>query len=225
MNNEIREKLKSMGENKYGEFSSALVPGVRNMLGVRIPKLREFARDLIKNGYDIDLQSDDMFFEETMVKGMMIGYVKVPLSQKLEYIREFVPLIDNWSVCDSFCSTLKFKKAEKSVVWDFLDPYIRSDKEFEQRFAAVLILGNFINEDYIDQVLTALGEINTQAYYSSMGVAWTAAECYIKFPDKTLPCFTAGIFDTPTHNRAIGKICDSYRVEKDKKEYLKSIKK
>ena len=110
------------------------------------------------------------------------------------------------------------------AVWDFLQPYIHSGKEFEQRFAAVMMLNKFVNDEYIDRVLSAYREINTDAYYSSMGVAWGIAECFIKFPEKTRPLIEGKCFDPQTHNKAIGKICDSFRVSAEEKTYLRQIK-
>ncbi len=224
MNEIVRKKLLGMGENKYMEFSSALVPGAGNMIGIRLPRLREYAKELAKSGNIPDIQSEDLYFEETMLKGMIIGYLKIPTVQRTELMRKFVPLINNWSVCDSFICTLKFPKKDLPAVWDFISGYFNSDKEFEQRFAAVMILRFFVNDEYIQRSLEALKLIDTQEYYSSMGVAWSAAECYIKYPAETLPCFTDRCFDVPTHNRAISKICDSYRTEKTVKEYLKTLR-
>lgn len=224
MNELIREKLLAMGENKYMIFTSSLIPGANNIIGIRLPRLREYAKELAKSGNVPDIQSEDLYFEETMIKGMIIGYLKIPTDQRTELIREFIPLINNWSICDSFICTMKFPKKDLPAVWDFISSYFDSDKEFEQRFAAVMILRFFVNDEYIQRSLKALKAIDTQAYYSSMGVAWTAAECYIKYPSETLPCFTDKCFDAQTHNKAISKICDSYRVSKTDKEYLKTLR-
>lgn len=223
MTEEIRQKLIDMRENKFGEFNSSLIPGKDNILGVRIPKIRAYAKELAKECGESALEGDDIYFEEVMLRGMIIGCLKTDLDRKLELIREFIPLIDNWAVCDSFCPTLKFTKKNPTLMWDFIQPYIHSDKEFEQRFGAVMLLDYYINDEYIDRTLTALTEIDTAAYYSSMAVAWTMAECYIKFPEKTLPYITEKRFDKDTHNRTLRKICDSYRVAQDQKEELKGL--
>ena len=220
----IREKLKTMGEEKYSKFSSALVPGAENMLGVRLPELRKYAKTLASDEGVKALEGGDVYFEETMLRGMVIGYLKISPEERLELVKEFVPRIDNWSICDSFVCTMKFPKKAMPAVWDFLQPYIHSGKEFEQRFAAVMMLNKFVNDEYIDRVLSAYREINTDAYYSSMGVAWGIAECFIKFPEKTRPLIEGKCFDPQTHNKAIGKICDSFRVSAEEKTYLRQIK-
>lgn len=224
MKDEIRKTLIDMGEKNYGEFHSALVPGKNNIIGVRIPKLREYAKKLAKECGDSALEGEDIYYEETMLRGMIIGYLKIDNDRRLRLIREFVPLIDNWAVCDSFCPTLKFTNKNREMMWDFIQPYIHSEKEFSARFGAVMLLDYYINEEYIDRTLTELSKINTAEYYSSMAVAWALAECYIKFPDRTEPYIVQKIFDKDTHNRAIQKICDSYRVDKAKKEAIRKLK-
>ena len=223
MNNEIRQTLLKMGEDKLKDFSVSLIPGAKGIIGIRLPKLREYAKVLAKTQGEAALEGDDRYYEETMLRGMIIGYLKTDDDRKFGLIQAFIPLIDNWGVCDSFCSTLKFTRKCLGRMWDFLHPYIHSDKEFEQRFAAVMLLDYFVSEVYIDQTLTALSEINTAAYYSSMAAAWALVECYIKFPGKAEVYITEKRFDKDTHNRAIRKICDSYRVELDKKSRLKEL--
>ncbi len=225
MNKEIREKLESMSEKKYSEFSSKIIPGARNILGIRTPILRAYAKELSKQyGEDALDNSDDHYYEEILLRGMIIGYIKPEIEKHLKYISDYVPMIDNWAVCDTFCSTLKIGKKDHARVFEFLQPYIHSQKEFEQRFAAVMLLDHFINEEYIDRTLEQLKVINTDKYYSSMAVAWALAEAYIKYPDKAEPYIRGKVFEAQTHDRAISKLCDSYRVTKEDKERLKALK-
>lgn len=225
MKENIRNDLLSMGDNSLRDFSSAIIPGAKNMIGVRLPKLREYAKALAKTDGEAALAGEDIYYEEIMLRGMIIGYLKTDNERRFELIRSFVPLIDNWAVCDSFCSTLKFAKAKKNqaLVWDFIQPYIASDKEFHARFGAVMLLDYFVNEEYINRTLCALKSINTETYYSSMGAAWLAAECFIKFPQKTMTVFKENSLSAETNNRAIRKICDSFRVDNADKEKLKAM--
>lgn len=220
MTDEIKNRLLTMSDNQYGAFSTNIIPNAKNIVGVRIPKLRQYAKELAKTlGENSLVGEDDFYYEEIMLRGMIIGYMKVDTDKRLVYIKEFIPKIDNWGICDSFCSTLKFADKNRERVWKFLQSYIHSDREFEQRFGAVMLLDYFVNDEYIDRTLTALSEINTEQYYSSMAVAWALAECYIKFPEKALPFIRQS--DTDTLKRTIRKICDSYRVDGDTKKQLK----
>lgn len=222
MKQEIREKLISLSENKYREFSSALVPNSDNMLGVRLPKLRKLASEIAVTDGISCLDGDDIYFEETMLRGMVIGALKIDTKKRLELISGFVPLINNWSVCDSFCASLKFIRKNKELMWDFIEPYCRSDKEFYRRFGAVIMLDYFVDEEYIEHTLKRLSVIETTEYYSSMAVSWAVSVCYVKFPKETKVFLLSGVLDDDTYNRTIRKICDSYRVQKADKVFLKT---
>ena len=216
MKNDVKKRLLEMSDEKYRQFHSKLVPDTNNILGVRMPKLRAYAKELAKIP-DILSSENDLYYEETLLRGMIIGYLSTDVETRLKMISDFVPQIDNWAVCDSFCSTLKFANKNRECVWDFIQPYAHSKKEFEQRFCAVMLLDYFVNTEYIDRTLALLTEINTSQYYSSMAVAWALAECFIKFREKTEPFMNHDFFDEMTLKRTVRKICDSYRVDKDVK--------
>ncbi len=108
MNSDVKNRLIEISDNKYSAFSTNIIPNAKNILGVRMPKLRAYAKELAKNP-DVLAFQDDFYYEETLLRGMIIGYMKADVETRLQYISEFVPKIDNWGVCDSFCSTLKFK--------------------------------------------------------------------------------------------------------------------
>lgn len=223
MKQEIRKKLISMSESKYKDFSSSLVPNCGEMLGIRLPILRQYAKELAKSEGISALDGDeDIYFEETMLRGMLIGTLKLDIDEKLKYIADFIPLINNWSVCDSFCTSLKFTHKNKKAVWEFIQLYIVSDKEFYARFGAVMLLDYFIDEEYIEHTLNALEKISTSCYYSSMGVAWALSVCYAKFPEHTKTHLLNNTLDDETYNRTVRKICESYRVEQSDKDFLKT---
>lgn len=224
MRDEIRKRLEQLTETKYSEFTQKLVPGSKNVLGIRLPVLRSLAKELIREIRDIlpDV-CEDIYYEEIMLRGIIIATFKQPIEEKLKYIAEFIPKIDNWAVCDSFCSSIKLAKKDRALVWEFIQPYRCSEMEFEQRFAAVMMLGHFVNDEYIDRVLKSLTEISAESYYSSMAVAWAAAECYIKFPEKTELYLSLKYFDRSTLERTVRKICDSFRVTEEEKTRIKNI--
>ena len=222
MNSDIKSRLFEMSDEKYRDFHSKLVPETKNILGIRMPKLRAYAKELAKNP-DVLAYQDDFYYEETLLRGMIIGYMKADVATRLKYIWEFVPKIDNWAVCDSFCSTLKFADKNQERVWEFIQPYADSEKEFEQRFCAVMLLDYFVNSEYIDKTLEMLCKINTEKYYSSMAVAWALAECFIKFREKAEPFISRNFFDEMTLKRTVRKICDSYRVDENTKNLMRNV--
>ena len=116
MQKEIKTRLRELAGEKYRKFTSGLVPGVDNMLGVRLPYLQAIAREIAASDWRGYLSTaDDEYFEEVMLQGFIIGLAKTDIDEKLRLIGQFVPKIDNWSVCDSFCARLKFIKRTRNV--------------------------------------------------------------------------------------------------------------
>ncbi len=110
-------------------------------------------------------------------------------------------------------------------MYEFLQSYLVSDREYELRFAAVVLMQYYITEDYIDTVLDWYGKICVDAYYVKMAVAWGLSVCFVKFRDKTLAFLQNCDIDRFTYNKAIQKIRESYRVSEEDKEMLKEMKK
>ncbi len=224
-NIDIKGQLRELSEETYRKFAASLIPTIDNVLGVRIPTLRQLARQIAKGDWQKYLQTaDHEFFEEVMLQGLVIAYAKVDEQQRISLIREFVPKIDNWSVCDSFCNSLKFTVKHRSLVWDFLQPYVTSDQEYDVRFAVVMMLNYYITEEYIERVLAILEQIDHEGYYVKMAVAWALSICYVQFPEQTMACIQRNTLDTFTHNKALQKITESLRIDAEMKQQIKSMK-
>ena len=216
---DIEKELFKLQDKKYQEFQSKLCPGTDNIIGIRIPVLRKFAKE---NKDKIDLNKlKSKYYEEIMLKGMLLGMQE---SLNLEEIKKFVPLIDNWAVCDTFCAGLKQVKNNKEEFLKFIKPYLKSTKEFEIRFAVVILLDYYINDQYIDYVLKNLSTINREEYYINMAIAWCYAECFIKYYEKTFNFFKNVKLNKFVRNKSIQKAIESYRLTKSQKENLKSLK-
>lgn len=223
---DVRKRIKLEAEEKYQKFSSSLLPGVKNVAGVRLPILRKIAREIYKSDWQTFLDNNSFeFMEEKMLKGMVIGLLKEPSNIIFSYIEKFIPNIDNWAICDSFCCGLKFINKHKNETWNFIQKYLNSTKEYEIRFGAVIILNFFVEEDYIDQALKTLCKIKTNDYYAQMAIAWALSICYIKFEEKTLNQILKSKMDKFIFNKTIQKIIESNRISKETKSKLKLLKK
>lgn len=224
---EIRQELIKLADDKYRSFHSNLCPGVENILGVRLPLLRKIAKSLSKEEdyYNYLNNGDTKYYEEIMIEGLIIGYLKTDNENRFNYIKNFIPKIDNWAICDSFCNNLKFTKENMNEVWNFILPYTSSENEFDIRFAIVMMLNFYIIEDYIDDVLDTLNKINHDGYYVKMAVAWAVSYAYIDFPQKTLAFLKNNNLDNFTYNKSLQKIIESTRVSKEDKDLMRSLKK
>ena len=153
MTGETRAWLAAQEDPAYRDFQHKLIPGVENCLGVRLPLLRKAAAQLAKEDWAAELAAPDETFEEVLLRGMLIGKVKTDPARRLELVRQFVPCIHNWAVCDSFCAGLRDARVYKSEYFDLIQQYAGSDREFEARFAAVLLLTHFNRPEELDTVL------------------------------------------------------------------------
>ena len=223
---EFRQFLKSQGDEKYRDFHSRLVPdGLGEMIGVRIPVMRKIAKEIAKGdcaGFLICCEP--RYYEETMIKGLVIGYSKADLAVVLKMIDRFVPEITNWAVCDSFCSGLKVFLKEPETGFSYLQKYRNSSEAYAVRFLLVMLLDYYVKEDYLPQVFEICGEIKHENYYVKMANAWLLSVCYVKFPKETERFLENCGLDDFTFCKTISKICDSYRVGKEEKERLKKLR-
>ena len=212
-----RDRILEMAESDYQKFSSALNPGVQNMVGVRLPNLRKLAKEISKGDWASFLKSDTIYFEEIMLKGMVIGQLKEDIDTVLALAEEFIPYIDNWAVCDSFCTGLKITSKNTETVWGFMNDYFHSENEFDVRFAVVMSLGYYVSEEYLDKLFEKFNLINHDGYYVKMAVAWAVSVCYVKFPEKTMPFLENNKMDDFTQNKSIEKIIQSRRADNTQK--------
>lgn len=220
----IKQDLLELAEPKYQEFTSKLLPGIDNILGVRLPALRKLAKDILKdNPMEYLENATEDSFEEIMLQGMVIGGLK-DIDLVFYYIEEFLPKINNWSVCDSFCAGLKISKKYPKEMWQFIQPYLKDDREYFIRFAVVMLLNYYVDEEHIAEALQALDQIKHDAYYVKMAVAWAISIYYIKLPERTLEYLKYNSLDDFTYNKALQKITESLRVDKETKQMIRNMK-
>ena len=227
---EIRKQLIENAEEKVAEFNNKLNPNNKEkILGIRIPILRKMAKEIVKQDWKQYLKEaqleHQLYMEEILLQGLIIGYCKIDLDEKVELIKEFVPKINNWLINDTFCPTIKIKNQDLQKVWEFILPYLKSDNEFEVRFAIIMMLDNFIIDEYVDQVICKLDEVNNEGYYAKMAVAWTMAEIGIKYNEKAVTYLKGNNnLDKFTYNKTLQKMRESFRVSNEQKEELQKMK-
>lgn len=221
----IKTKLVQLADPKYRIFSSGLIPGVDNMIGVRVPDLRDLAKNIAAGNWKGYLkEAEDDSFEEIMLQGLVIGYAKADPGEITTALTYFIPKIDNWSVCDSTVMGLKIVKKHQETFWKFIQPYLDADREFFVRFGVVMLLSYYVDEKYIRAVLNRLDTITHNGYYVKMATAWAVCVCYVKFPEITHAYLENCSLDDNTYNKSIQKICESYRTDEEAKTVLRGMK-
>ena len=224
---DVKKILLSHKDSKYSEFSSGLIPGENAIIGVRLPVLRKIAREIANGDYRDYLENscnDMCYFEEIMLNGMVIGCLKVEDDVFWKLVSDFVPLINNWSVNDSFCAGLKRISTQRDFGWDFLQKYLNSSREFELRFGIVMLMNYFLVEDYADRAIALVASKRHDGYYARMAIAWVMATAYTKFPKATIDAMNSRKFDDWTYNKSIQKMLESNRIRAEEKSVLRKMK-
>ena len=165
-----------------------------------------------------------LYFEEVMLQGMIIGEIKLPWTERSRYVKQFISKIDNWSVCDSFCCGLKFEVSEKELVWQFLQPYFASDKPYDIRFAVVMLLFYFVDDEYAQKAFTLFDQIKNDDYYVKMAVAWAISIYFRELPTLTMSYLQKNQLDDWIYNKALQKITESLKVDSSTKIIIRSMK-
>ena len=224
----LQAELFALQDLQYQKFHSSLLPGVENVIGVRMPLLRKLAKEILKGDWQNYLQSElpkeSTYYEEDIIQALLIGTSKLSLQERHAYIKVFVPKISNWAVCDLFCSTLKEAQRYPEEYWQLLMSYANSKNAYDLRFLAVMLLNHFTSNEFAEEALKILQAIRHEDYYVKMGVAWAISIYYIKQPQLTLKLIKQNDLDDFTHNKAIQKIRESFRVSKEDKEMLNRLK-
>ena len=221
----IREQLLNLKNEDFKKFSEKIINTNYEIIGVKTDVLKKLAKQNISSYKDY-FKENHIYYEEYMIHGFMLGYLKIPLNELMLYINDYIKLIDNWAMVDSIVSNLKvFKKHEKEV-FELAKLYVNSEKEFEIRFGYCILLSYYIctsKQQYIYEIFSLCNKKHNM-YYVQMMVAWLLSVSYIKFKEETYQLLLNNNLDDFTYNKTISKICDSYRVSKDDKQLLKKMR-
>jgi len=220
----IKKELLGVQDKKYKNFSTSLLPGINNVIGVKLPVLRGIAKNIVKNkNYNSFFkENDDEFMELTMLEGMVIGEIlKNDFDFKL--VENFIPKINNWSVCDSFCASIKTFKKNPKKVKTFLEKYFKSEKEFELRFCFVILLNYFIEDDY-EYVIEKICAFKNESYYAKMAAAWCLSMCIVKNYKKCLEDIKNANIHPFVLKKGLTKAVESLRLNKEQKNEIRKLR-
>ena len=222
---EIRKELFHLQDEKYRDFQKKLIPAIDpdTVIGVRTPALRQYAKQLVKRA-DIQAFLDDLphqYFDENQLHAFVISGMK-DYEQCMQEVIRFLPYVDNWATCDQL-SPKVFKK-HRAELMQMINIWICSEKTFTIRFAIGMLMEHFLDEDF-DPVYPAMAAgVRSEEYYVNMMIAWYFATALAKQYASAIGFIEQQQLDVWTHNKAIQKSLESYRITPEQKEYLKTLK-
>lgn len=218
------EYLKKLSDEAYKQFHSKLTTTKYEILGLRVPMQRKIAKEICKGDIVSFLEcSKSNYYEEVMIKGFVLASIK-DKERLLKYLDNYVSLIDNWAINDGFCNSLKIVSLDKKFWFSYFANYLKSSEEFRVRVGLIVFLSFYVEEEYLEKIFSLVDKITLDKYYVNMGIAWLLCECFTKYRDSTLNYLLKSKINTFTFNKTISKIRDSYRVLKEDKEFLNSLR-
>lgn len=222
----FRNQLASLADDEYREFSMRGIPCDRPFLGVRIPEIRKLVKEVPSTDFTELLAATPISIEEVIARGFLIA--RLPYAEMLRYFDSQISYIDNWCTVDTFCASLRktVKKHESEFLDTKIESLLQSQDEFAVRTGLVCLLDFYVNFDYLFLIFDRIESLkNRDEYYIKMAIAWLLAECYIKYPDETFSYLEQSTLEKWTFNKALSKICDSYRVSPETKQQIKLLRK
>ena len=225
-NEEIRNCLFELKDEKYKEFTLKIIPGLEpdNVIGVRTPQIAKIAKEIIKSG-DYSSFLDDCphkYYEEKGIHVAIINSMK-DYDSVIKEIDRFIPYVDNWATCDGIKPKKAFSKNCDRLIID-AKRWIKSEHIYTKRFGIEMIMNFFLDDNFKREYNDLVASIRSDEYYINMMIAWYFATALAKQYNDTIPFIENRRLDEWTHKKTIQKARESYRITEEQKEYLKSLK-
>ena len=220
---EIQKVLKEQQDKSYMELQKKIIPGSKEIIGVRTPFLRNYAKELSKKE-DIEVFLSDLphsYFEEDQLHSFIISLTK-DYSKCIGQVNAFLPFVNNWATCDQMSPKI-FRKNKKELIKE-INKWLKSKDTYTVRFGIKMLMDHFLDEDFDIRYVEKVAKIRSDEYYINMMTAWYFATALAKQYDAVIPFIENKKLDTWTHNKAIQKSVESYRIEDGQKAYLKALK-
>ena len=222
---DIRKELFRLQDIRYRDFQVILIPGKdsSNTVGVRTPELRKYAKELSKRD-DIRVFLEDLphkYFDEDQIHAFIISGIK-DYDKCMQETVKFLPYIDNWATCDQM-SPKVFRKHRPALAI-MADKWMDSEHPYTVRFGIKILMEHFLDEDFDLKYPERVADFRSEEYYVNMMIAWYFATALAKQWEEVLPYIENRRLDTWTHNKAIQKAIESYRITPEQKEYLRTLK-
>ncbi|MBR6403139.1 MAG: DNA alkylation repair protein [Eubacterium sp.] len=223
---DIRNMLFELQDEKYREMQVKIIPNVDkdSIIGVRTPELRKMAKQYVKND-DVETFLGALphkYFDENQLHAFIVSEMK-DYNSCMERTEQFLPYINNWATCDQMSPKI-FKKNRADLL-KHIKRWIKSKETYTIRFGIGMLMEHFLNEDFDISYPELVAKVRSEEYYVNMMIAWYFATALAKQYDSVIPYIEQERLDVWTHNKAIQKSVESYRITPEQKDYLKTFKK
>ncbi len=220
----ITEKLLSMKDEQYKAFHSKLMPTVdeNRVIGIRIPVLRKFAKELSAEQAKEFMQGlPHFYYEENNLHAFLIERIG-DYDECIKAVNAFLPFVDNWATCDSLRPKV-FKKHLPELL-EYIKIWITSKETYTVRFGLEMLMCYYLDEAFKPEYLSLAAGVKSEEYYVNMMLAWFFATALAKQYDSAIAFIESNKLDIWVHNKTIQKATESYRITDEQKVYLKTLK-
>ena len=221
---DILARLVSLAEPGYADFQAKLIPSVprEKIRGVRLPALRALAKEIKGDEARAFLAAlPHGTLEEDLLHAILVGRER-DFETALAEVDRFLPFADNWATTDILRPKVFARHAGEAL--PSIRLWLASPLPYVRRAAVGFLMAYYLDENFAPEVLALPAKIPQEEYYVSMMVAWFYATALAKRWDETLPYIEERRLPVPTHNKTIRKAIESFRVEPERKEYLRGLK-
>ncbi len=228
LSQELNEYLTSVAKPNIIKYNCRVIPNIPSscFIGVSIPKLRHIAKKIAKHQFEVFMLIDNTdYFDAVLLRGLVVAFHEDVLENKLFQVDCLLPYINDWETCDTIAQAFKFKKIELMQVYEYAKKLIDSQDTYSIRFGLVLLIKNFMKDQYYADIFTVLNHLHHDDYYVKMAVAWLISIMYVENHNLTLAYLKDNQLEIDVHNKAIQKICESLRVKQLDKQILKQLRK
>ena len=218
---DITAQLFALQDKTYADFQSKLLPTIPReaIIGVRTPELRKTAKRIYKTpaAQAFVHALPHRYFDENQLHAFILSEEK-DFNTCLAELEQFLPYVDNWATCDQL-SPKCFKKHTIDLL-----PHIRrwmvSKHIYTIRFGMGSLMRYYLDENFRPEYLEWVAAIQSEEYYIRMMQAWFFATALAKQWDAAFPYIGQHRLHPWTHNKAIQKAIESYRITDEQKRII-----
>ena len=225
MKNHVQEQLFALQDLKYRDFQCKLMPTVptETVIGIRTPELRKYAKTFSKTPEAAEFLKilPHRYYEENNLHGFLIESMR-DYGQVIAALDAFLPYVDNWATCDLMRPKV-FQKHLPELLEE-IRRWMASDRTHTIRFGMEMLMTFYLDEAFRPEYLDWVAEVRSQEYYVNMMIAWYFATALAKQYGAALPYIENHRLEPWTHNKAIQKAIESYRITEEQKMYLRTLK-
>ena len=222
---ELHSSLFALQDIEYRAFHSKLMPTVNpeTVIGIRTPALRRFAREFAKSEAVSAFMGNlpHSYYEENNLHAFLIEAIG-DFEKTVTALDLFLPYVDNWATCDMMSP--KIFANHKAQLLPFIEKWLASDHVYTARFALVMLMKHYLDEDFSPVYLEKACAVASDSYYIEMAKAWFFAEALVKQYESAFPYLSGKKLSPWVHNKTISKACDSFRISNEKKNILRALR-